>query len=159
MLSCFSCVQLCVIPWLQSCSTPCDLPGSSVHGILQARTLEWVAMPFSRESSQPRDWTCNLTSPTLAGRFFTTSTTELGYPDKYICLELYTSTYCKLGEEYASWLWYSCQENLTDRGAWWATVHGATKSQTCLSTHTHNTSLGRWGQEHCCYFVNEGEKT
>ena len=32
-------------------------PGSSVHGILQARTLEWVAMPSSRESSQPRDWT------------------------------------------------------------------------------------------------------
>ena len=31
-------------------------PGSSVHGILQARILEWVAMPFSRGSSQPRDW-------------------------------------------------------------------------------------------------------
>ena len=29
-------------------------PGSSVHGILQARILEWVAIPFSRESSQPR---------------------------------------------------------------------------------------------------------
>ena len=33
-------------------------PGSSVHGILQARTLEWVAMPSSRGSSRPRDWTC-----------------------------------------------------------------------------------------------------
>ena len=32
-------------------------PGSSAHGILQARILEWVAMPFSRESSQPRDRT------------------------------------------------------------------------------------------------------
>ena len=32
-------------------------PGSSVYGILQARILEWVAMPFSRGSSQPRDWT------------------------------------------------------------------------------------------------------
>ena len=30
-----------------------SLPGSSVHGILQARTLEWEAIPFSRESSQP----------------------------------------------------------------------------------------------------------
>ena len=43
---------------LQSCdpvnSSP---PGFSVHGILQARTLEWVAMPSSRESSQPRDRT------------------------------------------------------------------------------------------------------
>ena len=45
----------------QSCPTLCDPmdccpPGSSVHGILQARILEWVAMPFSRGSSQPRDW-------------------------------------------------------------------------------------------------------
>ena len=32
-----------------------SLPGSSVHGILQARTLEWVAIPFSRGSSRPRD--------------------------------------------------------------------------------------------------------
>ena len=30
-------------------------PGSSVHGILQARTLEWVTIPFSRRSSRPRD--------------------------------------------------------------------------------------------------------
>ena len=35
----------------------CSLPGSSVHGILQARILEWVAISFSRGSSQPRDWT------------------------------------------------------------------------------------------------------
>ena len=36
----------------------CSPPGSSVHGILQARILEWVAMPSSRGSSQPREWTC-----------------------------------------------------------------------------------------------------
>ena len=46
----------------QSCPTLCNpidysLPGSSVHGIFQARVLEWVAIPFSRGSSQPRDWT------------------------------------------------------------------------------------------------------
>ena len=35
----------------------CSLPGSSVHGIFQARTLEWVAISFSRGSSQPRDGT------------------------------------------------------------------------------------------------------
>ena len=34
-----------------------QLPGSFVHGILQARILEWVVIPFSRRSSQPRDWT------------------------------------------------------------------------------------------------------
>ena len=36
----------------------CNPPDSSVHGILQARILEWVAFPFSRRSSQPRDQTC-----------------------------------------------------------------------------------------------------
>ena len=46
----------------QSCLTLCDpmdcsLPGSSVHGIFQARVLEWVAISFSRRSSWPRDWT------------------------------------------------------------------------------------------------------
>ena len=46
----------------QSCPTLCDPrdwspPGSSVHGILQARILQWVATPSSRESSQPRDQT------------------------------------------------------------------------------------------------------
>ena len=35
----------------------CSLPGSSVHWISQARILEWIAISFSRESSQPRDWT------------------------------------------------------------------------------------------------------
>ena len=35
----------------------CSQPGSSVHGILKARILEWVAIPFSRGSSQPRNWT------------------------------------------------------------------------------------------------------
>ena len=34
----------------------CSPPGSSVRGILQARTLEWVAVPSSKRSSQPRDW-------------------------------------------------------------------------------------------------------
>ena len=48
---------------LQSCLTICDptdcnSPSSSVHGILQARILEWGAISFSRPSSWPRDWTC-----------------------------------------------------------------------------------------------------
>ena len=53
MLSCFGCVQLQLYPTLWDCSPP----GSSVHGILQARTLEWVAMSSSKGSPQPRDWT------------------------------------------------------------------------------------------------------
>ena len=46
----------------------CSLPGSSVHGILQARILEWVAVPFSRVSSQLRDRT---QVSLIAGGFFT----------------------------------------------------------------------------------------
>ena len=46
----------------------CSLPGYSVHGILQATVLEWVATPFSRGSSQPRDQTW---VSCIAGRFFT----------------------------------------------------------------------------------------
>ena len=38
-------------------------------------------------------------------------------------------------------LQYSCLENSIDRGAWWATVHGVSKSQTLLSTHTHIHTL------------------
>ena len=57
----------------QSCLTLCDpmywsLPASSVHGILQARILEWVAISLSRGSSWPRDWTW---VSHIAGRFFT----------------------------------------------------------------------------------------
>ena len=57
----------------QSCPTLCDPmdcspPGSSVHEIFQARILEWVAISFSRGSSQPRDWT---RVSCTAGRFFT----------------------------------------------------------------------------------------
>ena len=48
-------------------------PGSSVHGILQARILEWVAMPFSRVSSRPRDWMHGISCVfCFAVRFFTT---------------------------------------------------------------------------------------
>jgi len=62
----------------QSCLTLCDPmecspPGSSVHGILQARILEWVAIPFSRKSSWPRDWTW---VSCIAGRFFTVLATK-----------------------------------------------------------------------------------
>ena len=58
------CVCVCVLvtqPCLTLCNPmDCNRPGSSVHGILQARILEWVAMPFSRGSSQPKDQTPGL---------------------------------------------------------------------------------------------------
>ena len=60
----------------QSCLTLCDPmdcspPGFSVHGIVQARILEWVAILFSRGSSPPRDWTC-ISCISCIGRGFLT---------------------------------------------------------------------------------------
>ena len=49
----FSCVWFFVTP--VDCNCPTPAPGSSVHGIFQARILEWVAIYFSRRSSWPRD--------------------------------------------------------------------------------------------------------
>ena len=52
----------------QLCPTLCDAMDYTVHGILQARILEWIVFPFSRGSSQPRDQ--NQVS-FIAGEFFT----------------------------------------------------------------------------------------
>ena len=65
----------------QSCLTLCDpmdcsLPGSSVHGIFQARILEWVATSFSRESSQPRDRTW-VTCVSCIGRWIWDTSTDI----------------------------------------------------------------------------------
>ena len=64
------CARVCVCA--QLCPTLCNpmdhsLPGSSVHGIIPARMLEWVATFSSRGSSQCRDWTC---ISCIAGRIF-----------------------------------------------------------------------------------------
>ena len=77
---------------IQLCPTLCDpkdysLPSSSVHGILQARTLKWVAIPFSRGCSLPRDWT---QVSHFAVRFFTISATRKAQicwyrPPNYYC--------------------------------------------------------------------------
>ena len=65
---------------LQSCPTLCNTmdcspPGSSVHGILQARTLEYVAMPSSGDLYNPGIELTSVMSPELAGGVFTISTT------------------------------------------------------------------------------------
>ena len=79
----------------QSCPTlcnpmDCSLPGSSVHGIIQARILEWV--PFSRGSAQPRDQT---QKSHIAGRFFTFwATRKPSAPNK-----------CMLNTWWTEWQW------------------------------------------------------
>ena len=72
------CVCLCVCVLvaqlsLTLCNPMDSSPPGSVHGILQARILEWVVISFSKRSSWPRDWTW---ASYIAGRFFTAWTTR-----------------------------------------------------------------------------------
>ena len=89
----------------QSCPTlcnpmDCSLPGSSVHGILQARILEWVAISFSRGSSRPRDRT---QVSCIVGR----RVVELGLKSRPVWLHSPTAIqHCKvqLSQLYSSYL-------------------------------------------------------
>ena len=71
-----SCIGACLVTSVVSTSSwphGCSLPGSSVHGIIQARILEWVFISFSRGSSLHRDWTW---VSRIVGRFFIDWTTS-----------------------------------------------------------------------------------
>ena len=80
------CVCVCVYIHAQLCltlgdPTDYDLPGSSVHGISQARILEWVAMPFSRAPSRSRDQT-QVSYISYAGRHWQAGSLPLAPPGK-----------------------------------------------------------------------------
>ena len=108
-------LSACLLSWVSVCNPmDCSPPGSSVHEILQARILEWVAMPSSRGSSWPRDWTCVSFVPALAGGFFTTAATwearvnpALWLTSKWPDLILLPS-----GSDHAGW-WDAWQVSLT----------------------------------------------
>ena len=92
-LSRFSHVRLCD-------PVDCSLLGSSVHGILQARILEWVAMPFSRGSSQPRNQTQVSCISCTAGRFSTAEPSGKPKPSS-----------CKLAK---MWTWFTCPNHINE---------------------------------------------
>ena len=93
-----SCLTLCN-------SMDCSLPGSSVHGIFQARILEWVALPFSRGSFQPRDRTqvCH-----IAGGFFTIWATGEAQNTLPLCHPEYPRIYLH-------YLWNCFETNLLNK--------------------------------------------
>ena len=105
----------------QSCPTlsdpmDCSLPGSSVHGIFQARVLEWGAIAFSMVVLVVKNLSIN----------------EGDIRNASLIAGLGRSP----GEGNGNPLQYSCLENPLDRGTWWATVHGVAESRTRLSDFT-----------------------
>ena len=78
------CITVCVLV-AQSCPTVCNpmdcsTPSFSAHGLLRARILEWVAIPFSRGSSLPRD---RIWVSSIAGRFFIY---HLSHQELFLCI-------------------------------------------------------------------------
>ena len=95
-----------LVPWsevkvAQSCPTLCDPMDYTVHGILQARILEWVAIPFSRGCPQPRDQT---EVSQIAGGFFTSWATR-GNPRR---LEWITYPFSSRSSQPRNWIGVSC---------------------------------------------------
>ena len=124
----------------------CSPPGFSVHGILQAGILEWVAIPFS-QSSSPRDWTlvfCVALEKAMAphssalawkspwteepGRLQTMGSLRVGH-DWETSLSSFTFI---IGEGNGNPLQCSCLENPRDGEAWWASIYEVAQSQTRL---------------------------
>ena len=136
----------------QSCLTLCDpmdcsLPGFSVHGIFQARVLEWVAISFSRGSSWPRDWT---QVSHIVGRCFTLWATRKTLDGKESAcnagdLGLVLESGRSPGKGNGYLLQYSCLENPMGRGTWRATVYN-------WATDTFTFPWWQGVKESACHF-------
>ena len=111
----------------------CSLPGFSVHEILQARVLEWVAISFSRGSSPTRDQT---QISALQADALTSEPPHLQMQEILRAMNLIPGWGRSPGGRHNKPLQY-CLENPMDRGAWWATVHRIAKSQARLSDLAH----------------------
>ena len=103
----------------------CSPPDCSVHGILQARILGWVAM-FFRGSSWLRVEPTSLKSPALASGFFTTNATRK--PEQFWYTGKMTSSvlvvFCKVvqptyGGSWSGGRWQSCHFNVLSLDSWW----------------------------------------
>ena len=136
---------VCILSHVQLSATlwTFNLPGSSVHGMFQARILEWVAISFSRGSSTPR---IEPGSPALAAGFFTTDSPweAVRCWSSFIGLSDGKESACKAGDPgsiatHSSIVGESCGQRSLEG----CIVHGVAKGRTLLKQliHTHTQSL------------------
>ena len=110
-----------LVGWLYLTLSDCSPRGSSVRGILQGRIMEWVAIPFSRGSSQPRDWT---QASYIAGRFFTIWTAGDAH---VLCIHTNMCSYLYSVLDYLLGKLCMCLESQQSREGW-----EREKSRICL---------------------------
>ena len=130
----------------QSCPTLCDPMDYTAHGILQARILEWVAFPFSRGCSQPRDPT--QVSGILADFLLAEPQGKpkyTGMGNLPLLQQIFPTQESNQGLLHCKCILYqlsyqgspplqcSYQGNSMESRAWWATVHEVAKNQARLS--------------------------
>ena len=102
-----ACVHVCMLS-LRSYMTlfdpvDCSTPGSCVHGILQARILEWTAISSSRGTSWPRDWTCSSCVSCI---------------DRWILYPMISGAYVGMVPTADGWHWWAHNELLEIQHAW-----------------------------------------
>ena len=95
----------------------CSPPGPSVHGIFQARILEWVAMPSSRGYSPSRDRTHDSCISSLAGRFFTAEPPRS--PKEWACIRTNPRATQTLAERSLWETWPLCEHKHESREQHW----------------------------------------
>ena len=139
----------------QSCPTLCNPKDYTLHGILQARILDWVAFPFSKGSFQPRDGT---QVSCFAGKYFTNWATrdvkfvfieasKWGWSDISLCFEFVFQNWIEKG--IVNPVQCSCLENYMDRVALWDTVHKVNRVRHNTATNAMNNDV----REFLCVLV------
>ena len=147
---------------LQSYLTLCNPldhspPVSSVHGILQARIQDWVAISFSRGTSPPGGSNRNLLR--LLHWQAVSANRLPWWLSGRVCLPMQETHVRSLrrgrppGEEHGNRLQYSCLENSKDRGAWQARAYGVAKSQTQMTINSNEYVKCRGGRISLCRYL------
>ena len=127
----------------------CSPAGYSVHGIFQARILEWIAISLSSMQSWRRQWhpTPVLLPGKSHGRRGLVGCSPWGHKESDTTERLHFHfSLSHIGEGNGNPLQYSCLENPRDRGAWWAAVYGVAQSRTRLKQLSSSSSNSSYAE-------------